>query len=80
MGLFDFTLATLSRKQKQQQQQQFKDTIYHFYIDHNAPRLPPKILHNYCLQFLCNDCDTLEELETIVMYCFGGKQGALWTQ
>ena len=76
MGLFDFTLATLSMKQKQQQEQ-FKDTIYHFYIDHNAPHLPPKILHN---QFLCNDCDTLEELETIVMYCFGGKQGALWTQ
>ena len=26
--------------------------IHHFRIDHNAPCLPPKILHNDCFQFL----------------------------
>ena len=25
--------------------------IDHFHIDHNAPGLPPKTLHNHCLQF-----------------------------
>ena len=26
--------------------------IHYFRIDHNAPCLPPRILHNYCFQFL----------------------------
>ena len=26
--------------------------IDHCHIDHNAPGLPPKTLHNHCLQFL----------------------------
>ena len=26
--------------------------IYYFHIDHNTPCLPPRILHNYCFQFL----------------------------
>ena len=26
--------------------------IHHFNIDHNAPCLPLKILHNHCFQFL----------------------------
>ena len=25
--------------------------IHHFYVDHNAPRLFPKILHNHCNGF-----------------------------
>ena len=27
-------------------------SIHNFHIDHNAPCLPPKILHNHCLRFL----------------------------
>ena len=27
-------------------------SIHYFLIDHNAPCLPTKILHNYCFQFL----------------------------
>ena len=26
--------------------------IHYFHIDHNAPCLPPNILHNHCLRFL----------------------------
>ena len=26
--------------------------IRHFHISHNAPYLPPKILHKHCFQFL----------------------------
>ena len=29
-----------------------KFTFRYFHIDHNAPRSPPKILHNCCFQFL----------------------------
>ena len=29
-----------------------KTLIHHFHIDHNAPCLPPRILHNHCFQFL----------------------------
>lgn len=28
--------------------------IHHFLVDHSAPCLPPKLLHNYCLRFWCN--------------------------
>ena len=27
-------------------------STHHFHIDYNAPRFPPKFLHNYCFQFL----------------------------
>ena len=30
----------------------FLFVIHHFHIDHNAPCLPSKILHNYCFQYL----------------------------
>ena len=36
-------------------------SIRHFHIDHNAPCLPPKILHNLCLRFLLGRCNTLEK-------------------
>ena len=29
-----------------------EETIHYFHIDHNAPCLSPKTLHNYCLGFL----------------------------
>ena len=35
--------------------------IHHFYIDHNAPRLFPQILHNHCNGFFWDDCNTLEK-------------------
>ena len=36
-------------------------SIRHFHIDHNAPCLPPKILHNLCLRFLLGRCNTVQE-------------------
>ena len=27
-------------------------SIHHFHIDHNAPCVPPRLLHNHCFQFL----------------------------
>ena len=27
-------------------------SIHHFHIDYNAPRFPPKYMHNHCFQFL----------------------------
>ena len=36
-------------------------SIRHFYIDHNSPCLPPKILHNLCLRFLLGRCNTQEK-------------------
>ena len=29
-----------------------RNHIRHFHISHNAPYLPPKILHNLCVSFL----------------------------
>ena len=46
-------------------------TIHHFHIDHNAPCLPPKILHNIVFDFSWDDCNTQEKLETMVMQNFG---------
>ena len=37
--------------------------IHHFHIDHNAPCLPPNILHNYCLGFLLGRMQYPEEIE-----------------
>ena len=59
-------------------------SIHHFHIDHNAPCLPPKILHNYCLLI------SLEVRRTVVprrnwkqwlwkIWGGGGKQGVLWS-
>ena len=51
-------------------------SIHHFHIDHNAPCLPPKILHNHCLSFF------LEQLRNWKQkFCkiLGGKQGSLWS-
>ena len=36
-------------------------SIRHFHIDHNAPCLPPKSLHNLCLRFLLGRCNTPEK-------------------
>ena len=40
-----------------------KRSIRYFHIDHNAPCLPPKILHNYCFQFLLGNTVVPREIE-----------------
>ena len=67
-----------------------KRSIRYFHIDHNAPCLPPKILHNYCFQFLQGNTVVPREIEENGYAFFrgaggegggvgGGKQGALWS-
>ena len=41
--------------------------IHYFHMDHNAPCLPPRILHNHCFQYLQG-----REIENIG---FGGGGG-----
>ena len=38
-------------------------SIHHFHTDHNAPCLPPKILHNHCFQFLLGITVVPREIE-----------------
>ena len=38
-------------------------SIHHFHTDHNAPCLPPKILHNHCCQFLLGITVVPREIE-----------------
>ena len=47
------TLATRLRSTK----------IHHFHIDHNAPCLPSRILHNHCFQFLLRNTVVPREIE-----------------
>ena len=42
--------------------------IHHFHISHNAPYLPPKILHKHCFQFLFGMAVTIK-----IMQNFGGQ-------
>ena len=44
-----------------------KQSIHHFHIDHNAPCLPPKLFITIVFDFSWDDCNTLENLETLVM-------------
>ena len=39
---------------------------------HNAPFLPPKFCITTVFDFSCDDCNTKEKLETMVMQNFGG--------
>ena len=59
------------------------NTIRHLHISHNAPYLPPKILHNLCFSFLLDIRAVPREIENNAYAKFGGgeaggKQGALW--
>ena len=52
-------------------------------ISHNAPYLPPKILHKHCFQLLLGRLKYLGEVKNKGYAKFGGgrgggKQGALW--
>ena len=45
----------------------------HFHISHNAPYLPPKILHNLCFSFSWVLQLSQEKLKTVLMQNFLGK-------
>ena len=59
--------------------------IHHFPIDHNAPCLPPKILHNHCnydLRFLVGRLKTAiprRNWKKWLCKIMESKQGALWS-
>ena len=46
--------------------------IHHFHIDHNAPCLSPKILHNHCSQFLLGITVVPREIQDNGYEKFGG--------
>ena len=47
--------------------------IHLLHISHNAPYLPPRILHNLCFSFLLGTTAVQEKLKTILMQNFGGQ-------
>ena len=55
------------------------NAIHHIHIDHNAPSLSPKILHNHCSQFLLGITVVPREIQDNSYEKFGGKQGASWS-
>ena len=56
------------------------NAIHHFHIDHNAPSVPPKSLHDPCSPFLLGITVVLREIQDNGYEKFwGGKQGALWS-
>ena len=57
-----------------------KPRIHHFHIDHNAPCLPPKILHIHCFQFLLgNTVVPRRNPRRWLCKIVGSKQDALWS-
>ena len=52
-----------------------KRSIRYFHIDNNAPCLPPKILHNYCFQFLLGNTVVPREIEENGYAFFLGGEG-----
>ena len=66
-----------------------RKSIHHFHIDHNAPCLPPKILHNRELFPISPGCYSRpkrNQRQRLRNFCFfggggggGGKQSALWS-
>ena len=47
--------------------------IRQFHTSHNAPYLPPKILHIFCFYFPCVLQSSQEKLKTLLMQNFGGQ-------
>ena len=56
-----------------------KFTFRFFHIDHNAPSLLPKILHNCCFQFLLGITVVRREIEDNGYATVWDKQVALWS-
>ena len=51
--------------------------IHHFHIDHNAPCLPPKILHNNCFQSLLGITVVPGEIQDNGYANFGGQTSCI---
>ena len=53
------------------------EAIRHFHISHNAPYLPPQILHNLCFSFLLSIKAVPREIENnaYAIFFFGGGGG-----
>ena len=49
-------------------------TIRHLHISHNAPYLPPRILHNLCFSFLLGITAAQREIETMLMQNLEGAR------
>ena len=47
--------------------------IRHLHISHNAPYLPPTILHNLCCSFLLGITAVPRAMKTMLMQNFGGQ-------
>ena len=47
--------------------------IHHLHISHNAPYLPPRILHNLCFSFLLGATAVPREIENNAYAKFGGQ-------
>ena len=58
---------------KENMQQTWQKTIGYFHISHNAPYLPPQILHNLCFSFLLGITAILREIEKNACAKFGGQ-------
>ena len=62
-----------------------RKSIHHFHIDHNAPCLPPKILHNPEFFPISPGCysrpkrNQRQRLRNFFFFWRGGKQSALWS-
>ena len=56
-----------------------KKLILHLHKSHNTSLLPPKILHNHCLQVLLGHDESQGKFKTMPMQnYFGGRSGVLW--
>ena len=52
-----------------------RSLMCHLHISHNAPYLPPQILHKHCFIFSWDGCNTQEKRKTKVMQFFRGRGG-----
>ena len=52
-----------------------RSLMCHLHISHNAPYLPPQILHKHCFIFSWDGCNTQEKRKTKVMQFLGGRGG-----
>ena len=70
--LTDYDAGQFSSAKKPSKRLKIKFYIHHFYIDHNAPCLPPTFYIIIVFDFSWDDHNTQEKLETIVSQNYGG--------